>query len=67
MIYDGLGSYIMQPLFKLQASQVRRRFYLPLLKECRRRLRCPHVEATKLLFAGAGTLDSDPNLTSNLT
>lgn len=54
----------MQPLFKLQASQVCRRFYLPLelmQVECWSKLRCPRVQVMKLAFAGGGTLFWDPN------
>lgn len=60
----------MQPLFKLQASQVCRRFYLPpesMQEGHRRQLRCPRVEVIKLTFAGGGTWFSDLNLASNIT
>lgn len=60
----------MQPLFKLQASQVCRRFYLPpesMQEGCRRQLRCLRVEVTKQTFAGGGTWFSDLYLASNIT
>lgn len=54
----------MQPLFKLQASQVCRRFYLPpesMQEECWSELWGPGVEVMKLTFAGCGTLFFDSN------
>lgn len=49
----------MQPLFKLQASQVGRRFYLPresMQQECWSELWRPRGQVMKLAFAGGGTL-----------